>query len=267
MDPLLPTRLSADYRPAKGDVRECSNYRAITLLSLPCEFYSRVIQWRRHGIARSKIQEEQCGFQAEADLIRYSLCAKLKSLEFVHYGFIAECDVAVMRVHLSNTESLVFVLLSVTLRINWGVDMLMVVFADDEKFEEAINRRIEAASGILRELARSIMTKAELSQKTMLSVFQSIFIPILTYGHESWTMIEMLRSRVQDAEMGFLSRISTYPGIQTSEISLAYIRCFSRLRSHSWDGLGMCCECLQKGRLSKCVFPNRPTEGTGDGQD
>ena len=39
------------------------------------------------------------------------------------------------------------------------------------------------------------------------AVFRSIFVPILTYGHESWVMIERMRSRVQASEMKFLRRI------------------------------------------------------------
>jgi len=35
----------------------------------------------------------------------------------------------------------------------------------------------------------------------------SVIFPILTYGHESWVMIERLRSQVQASEMGFLRRI------------------------------------------------------------
>ena len=38
-------------------------------------------------------------------------------------------------------------------------------------------------------------------------MFKSIFIPILTYGHESWIMTERVRSQVQASEMRFLRRI------------------------------------------------------------
>ena len=47
--------------------------------------------------------------------------------------------------------------------------------------------------------------KSELSQKAKLSIYRSIFVPILTYGHEGWVMTERTRSRIQAAEMGFLS--------------------------------------------------------------
>ena len=47
----------------KGDRRVCSNYRGITLLSLPGEVYSRVLERRLRPIVEPRIQEEQCGFR------------------------------------------------------------------------------------------------------------------------------------------------------------------------------------------------------------
>ncbi|VDP09475.1 unnamed protein product [Soboliphyme baturini] len=65
---------------------------------------------------------------------------------------------------------------------------LGIVFTSDGKFEEEIDRRIGVACGVLHELGGFTVTKAELSLKTKLSVFTSIFIPMVTCGHEWWTM-------------------------------------------------------------------------------
>ena len=46
----------------KGDRRVCSNYRGITLLSLPGKVYARVLERRIQPIVEPWIQEEQCGF-------------------------------------------------------------------------------------------------------------------------------------------------------------------------------------------------------------
>jgi len=51
---------------------------------------------------------------------------------------------------------------------------------------QEIDTRIGEANEVLRELYRSVVTKRELSNTVKLSVFKSIFVPILTYGHESW---------------------------------------------------------------------------------
>ena len=68
--------------------------------------------------------------------------------------------------------------------------------------------RIGKASAVMRQLHRSVVLKWELCTKAKLSIFRSVYVPILTYGHECWIMNEKVRSRVQAAEMGFLRRIS-----------------------------------------------------------
>ena len=49
--------------------------------------------------------------------------------------------------------------------------------------------------------------KGELSNKVKLSIFKTVLVPILNYGHESWVMTERVRSQVQASEMMFLRRI------------------------------------------------------------
>ena len=46
----------------KGDRRECSKYRGITLLSLPGKVYARVLEQKCGTIIEPKIQDTQCGF-------------------------------------------------------------------------------------------------------------------------------------------------------------------------------------------------------------
>lgn len=46
-----------------------------------------------------------------------------------------------------------------------------------------------------------------LSKETQLSVYRTIFKPILTYGQETWIPSERTRSRIQAIEMRFLRRI------------------------------------------------------------
>jgi len=47
----------------------------------------------------------------------------------------------------------------------------------------------------------------ELSKKGKLSVFKQVFVPVLTYGHESWVLIEGIRSQVQASDMRFMQKI------------------------------------------------------------
>ena len=59
-----------------------------------------------------------------------------------------------------------------------------------------------------RSLYRSVVVKKELSRKAKLSIYRSIYVPILTYGHELWDMTERTRSQIQAAEMSFLRRVA-----------------------------------------------------------
>ena len=52
-------------------------------------------------------------------------------------------------------------------------------------------------------------------------IFIICFVPILTYGHESWVMTERMRSQVQASEMRFLRRIegvTLFNKVRSSEI-------------------------------------------------
>jgi exonuclease III len=327
----------------KGDQRECSNYRGITLLSLPGKVYSKVLHSRLTEAVDHKIQDEQCGFRrgrgttdqlfllqqiAEKaweyaqqvyisfvdlekaydrvdrrlmwkTLEEYSVdrqligaiaslysdsksCVRilgrksemfrvgaglrqgcvLSPLLFIIYmdriarrslgqesvrigsvsvshllfaddlailassqsdlqrsldRFSLECEAASMRVNTAKTETLVISRNpgQCNLHIN-GVPLkqvekfryLGVVFANDGSWDREIDRRIGAAAGVMRQLYRGVVGKRELSDKAKLSVFKSIFVPTLTYGHELWVMNKRTRSRIQAAEMRFLRRVA-----------------------------------------------------------
>ncbi|TWW62296.1 hypothetical protein D4764_04G0009430 [Takifugu flavidus] len=79
---------------------------------------------------------------------------------------------------------------------------LGVLFTSEGRMEREIDRRIGAASAVMRTLHRSVVVKI------YRSIYRSIFVPTLTYGHELWVMTERTRSRVQAAEMSFLRRVA-----------------------------------------------------------
>ena len=85
---------------------------------------------------------------------------------------------------------------------------LGVSFTSDGRQNSELDIRIGKASAVMRQLHRSVVLKRELCAKAKLSMFRSVYVPILTYGHECWIMNKKVRSRAQAAEMGFLRRIS-----------------------------------------------------------
>jgi hypothetical protein len=47
----------------KGDHRDCSNYRGISLLSLPGKVYAKCLEKRSRSIVEARLRDEQCGFR------------------------------------------------------------------------------------------------------------------------------------------------------------------------------------------------------------
>jgi len=65
---------------------------------------------------------------------------------------------------------------------------LGLVLTSDGRRNMEIDTRISKANAVLRELYRPLLTKQEFFDTTKLTVFKSVFVPILSYGHESWVM-------------------------------------------------------------------------------
>ena len=113
--------------------------------------------------------------------------------------FAAECEAAGMRISTSKSETMVLSRKRVECLLRVGNEVLPqveefkylgILFTSDGRREREIDRRIGAASAVVRTLHRSVVVKRELSQKAKLSVYRSIFVPTLTYGHELWVVTE-----------------------------------------------------------------------------
>ncbi|KAK3528789.1 hypothetical protein QTP70_011573 [Hemibagrus guttatus] len=85
---------------------------------------------------------------------------------------------------------------------------LGVLFTSEGRMDREIDRRIGAAAAVMRSMYQSVVVKKELSRKAKLLIYQSIYAPTLTYGHELWVMTERVRSWIQAAEMSFLRRVA-----------------------------------------------------------
>ncbi|KAK3506039.1 hypothetical protein QTP70_003193, partial [Hemibagrus guttatus] len=256
----------------KGDQRVCSNYRGITLLSLPGKVYSRVLERRVRPLVEPRIQEEQCGFRPGCGTLDqlYTLHRVLEGLwEFaqpVHMCFVdlekafdrvprgilwevlweygvrgpllravwslynwsrslvhiasSECEAAGMRVSTSKSEAMVLDRKKVAciLQVGWEllpqVKDLWVLFTSEGRMDHEIDRWIGAAAAVMRSMYRSVVVKKELafcgrisrrsqglegavmrsmywsvvvkelSRKAKLSIYQSIYVPTLTLGHD-----------------------------------------------------------------------------------
>ena len=131
--------------------------------------------------------------------------------------FSDACSVAGMKISTTKTETMCLSrqpkqcslqIDGVPLKQSEKFKYLGVSFTSDGRQNSKLDIRIGKASAVMRQLHRSVVLKRELCTKAKLSIFRSVYVPILTYGHECWIMNEKVRSRVQAAEMGFLRRIS-----------------------------------------------------------
>ncbi|KAK3512120.1 hypothetical protein QTP70_031238 [Hemibagrus guttatus] len=284
----------------KGDRRVFSNYREITLLSLPGKVYSRVLERRVRPLVEPRIQEEQCGFRPSRGTLDqlYTLHRVLEGswefaqpvhmcfvdlekafdrvphgilwegcplspvlfivfmdrisrrsqgLEGVRFGdhrisslifaddvvllassgldlqhalghFAAECEAAGMRVSTSKSEAMVLDRKKVACTLQVGGEVLPqveefkylgVLFTSEGGMDREIDRRIGAAAAVMRSMYRSVVVKKELSRKAKLSIYQSIYAPTLTYGHELWVMTERIENYIKEsmkAEMAQLQQ-------------------------------------------------------------
>ncbi|KAK7889103.1 hypothetical protein WMY93_024663 [Mugilogobius chulae] len=128
----------------------------------------------------------------------------------------AECEAAGMRISSSKSEAMVLDRKKVPCPLQVGGESLPqveefkylgVLFTSEGRMEREIDRRIGAAS-VMQSLYRTVVVKKELSRKAKLSIYRSIYVPTLTYGHELWVMTERTRSRIQAVEMSFLRRVA-----------------------------------------------------------
>ncbi|KAI3377068.1 hypothetical protein L3Q82_000278 [Scortum barcoo] len=125
------------------------------------------------------------------------LASSSQDLQRVLERFAAECEAAGMRISTSKSEAMVLDWKRVACPLRVGGEVLPqvvefkylgVLFTSEGKMEREIDRRIGAASAVMRSVYRTAERRS--SRFTGQST-----LPTLTYGHELWVMTERTRSR------------------------------------------------------------------------
>jgi len=115
-----------------------------------------------------------------------------------------------------------------------------------ERWNKDIDTRLGEANTVLRELQGSVITKLEFSNTAKLSVF----VPILTYSHESSLMTERMLFPVQAAETEFLRivhGVMLHRGMRSCEICSALnVEPLLPVKDLRYFRLAICPECPQK---------------------
>jgi len=128
---------------------------------------------------------------------------------------------------------------------------LGVVFTSDKRWSEEIDARFGQANAVLREFYRSVVTKREHSDTAKLSVIESVFVPVLTYGHQSWVLKEYhLRWKWQRWDFCEESPLWLWHfATKCAAVKFAkpwMSNHFSELRDRRYVGSAMCPECPTK---------------------
>src|SRR5699024_7990194 len=95
---------------------------------------------------------------------------------------------------------------------------LGILFSSDGTQKREIDRRINQASLVARELWNTVIGNTRLSRGAKLSIYRSLFKSTLTYGLETWILTEETRSRVQVAEMRKVVGVTRRDRIRNSQI-------------------------------------------------
>ena len=164
-------------------------------------------------------QADECATIGNCEISRLLFADDLVLLSSTESGlqralnsFADACNTAGMKISTAKTEVLhlsrnpdqcVLQVNGATLKQVEKFKYLGVAFTSDGRQDEELDTRIGKASAVMRALHYSVVMKRELSKKAKLSIFKAVFVPILTYGHESWVMTERMRSQVQASEMRF----------------------------------------------------------------
>ena len=168
-------------------------------------------------------QADECGTIRNCKISRLLFADDLVLLSSTESGlqhalisFADACDTAGMKISsakiavprlLRNPDQCVLQVNGATLKQLEKFKYLGVAFTNDGKQDEELDTRIDKACAVMRALHDSVVIKRELSKKAKLLVFKAVFVPILTYGHESWVMTKRMRSQVQASKVRFLRRI------------------------------------------------------------
>ena len=88
------------------------------------------------------------------------------------------------------------------------VKYLGVMISGDGRIEEEIRSRIGKAARGIGVLNEPVWKRKELSRRTKLRVYNTIVVPTLVYGSETWVLNKQQESAIQAVEMRVLRQIA-----------------------------------------------------------
>lgn len=81
------------------------------------------------------------------------------------------------------------------------------IIEDKGGFEEEINNRIQSTTRAYHAINKVILNNKKISKETKMTVYKTIYQPVLLYGSENWVINNRQKSKIQAAEMKYLRRV------------------------------------------------------------
>lgn len=120
---------------------------------------------------------------------------------------------------------------------------LGTIFTQDGKMNREFDERITKTTQLYYQINKTIINKKEISKKTKLNIYKTIYRPTLTFGCESWTLTAREKNKMAAMEMKYLRRVkgvTIMDKIRSSEIreelEIEAIEDFMDKRKLSWWG-------------------------------
>lgn len=85
---------------------------------------------------------------------------------------------------------------------------LGTIVRPDGKIEEEISNRVNKTMSTYGMLYKILFNKKEISKWTKIKIYESVLLPMLTYGCESWVLTEKLKQKIITCEMKILRKIA-----------------------------------------------------------
>lgn len=73
--------------------------------------------------------------------------------------------------------------------------------------EGELKARIQSANRLYAALRRKFLDHKQITRRTKISIFKSMYLPVLLHGGENWTLTERQEKQLQAMEMKYLRRV------------------------------------------------------------
>lgn len=172
---------------------------------------------KKMTVGYHKLRTVEIGDCAFADDVAI-IASTEKNLQFNVNLWIEELENKEMKVNINKTKVMVITnnkerrisikIKNQTVEQVDNVKYLGAIIDKTGKIEEEINNRIATTAKLFYGINRGFINKKEISNKTKLTVYKTVYLPTLLYGSETWVLTEKQHKKIQVQEMKYLRKVA-----------------------------------------------------------